>query len=129
MEFIRKLKFDKNGLIPCIIQDYRSGEVLMLAYMNEESLKKTVRNGKTCFWSRSRKKFWVKGETSGNIQKLEEIRFDCDNDALLMKVRQTGGACHNGYRSCFHNVIDRKGKVRRTGSKIFDPEKVYGKKI
>lgn len=99
------LKFDKQGLIPAVIQDHKTGEVLMLAYMNKESLKRTVKSGKTCFWSRSRKAFWVKGETSGNFQFVKSISYDCDLDTLLIKVRQSGVACHTGNRSCFYRKL------------------------
>jgi len=102
---LRTLKFDRKGLIPAIIQDYRSKEVLMLAYMNLASLRRSIRLGKTCFWSRSRKKFWVKGETSGHFQFIKSIAYDCDMDALLIKVRQVGVACHTGNRSCFFRCI------------------------
>lgn len=101
------LKYDKNGLIPAIIQDYKTDEVLMLAYMNEPSLKRTLKLGKTCFWSRSRKEFWVKGETSGHFQFVKAISYDCDADALLIKVRQVGGACHTGNRSCFYRKLGK----------------------
>jgi len=100
-----KLKFDKNGLIPAIIQDRKSGDVLMVAYMNKQALKNTVKEGRTCFWSRSRKKFWRKGETSGHIQKVKQILYDCDKDALLIKVDQKGVACHTGQWSCFYRKI------------------------
>ena len=99
---LRELKFDKQGLIPAIIQDYKDSTVLMLAFMNKESLKRTVKLGKTCFWSRSRKEYWVKGATSGCFQYVKEIAYDCDLDALLIKVRQVGVACHTGNRSCFY---------------------------
>ncbi len=99
------LKFDKQGLVPAIIQDYKTGEVLMLAYMNKESFKKTLKLGKTCFWSRSRKEYWVKGETSGNFQFVKDIFYDCDMDTLLVKVRQDGVACHTGNKSCFYRKI------------------------
>jgi len=103
---LKELKFDKQGLIPAIIQDYKTKEVLMLAYMNKESLKKTIKLGKTCFWSRSRKEYWVKGATSGCYQYVKAICYDCDLDALLIKVRQLGlGACHTGNRSCFYRKI------------------------
>ncbi len=102
---IEKLKFDDRGLIPVIVQDYRSGLVLMLAYMNKESLKITLKNGNTCFWSRSRQTLWVKGATSGNTQKVMEIYYDCDADTLLVKVEQKGVACHTGKISCFHNEL------------------------
>jgi len=99
---LKSLKFDKKGLIPAIIQDYKDKEVLMLAYMNKESLRRTINLGKTCFWSRSRKEYWVKGTTSGNFQFIKSIAYDCDKDALLIKVRQAGVACHTGNRSCFY---------------------------
>ncbi len=98
-------KFDKCGLIPAIIQDDKTGEVLMLAYMNKESLRRTLESGKTCFWSRSRKEYWVKGMTSGNFQEVKSVNYDCDMDALLVKVCQTGVACHTGKRSCFFRKI------------------------
>ena len=99
------LKYDKRGLLPAIIQDYRTGEVLMLAYMNRESLRRTLKSGKTCFWSRSRKEYWVKGMTSGHFQLVKSVAYDCDLDALLIKVRQVGAACHTGNRSCFYRKI------------------------
>ncbi|MDO9536233.1 MAG: phosphoribosyl-AMP cyclohydrolase [Bacillota bacterium] len=99
------LAFDKYELIPAIVQDYENGEVLMLAYMNRESLQKTLETGLTCFWSRSRKQFWQKGETSGNIQMVKEIFYDCDADTFLIKVHQKGPACHTGERSCFYRSI------------------------
>ena len=99
------LKYDKQGLLPAIIQDYKTGKVLMLAYMNKESLLRTIKSGKTCFWSRSRGKYWVKGETSGHFQFVKSIAYDCDTDALLLKVRQVGVACHTGNRSCFYRKI------------------------
>lgn len=101
-----KLKFDKQGLIPAIVVDHKQGDVLMLGYMSRESLEKTLAEGYTCFWSRSRQKLWTKGETSGHKQKILEIVADCDYDALLVRVEQVGGtACHTGQRSCFHNLI------------------------
>lgn len=122
-----KWKFDDTGLIPAIIQDYKTGEVLMLAYMNEKSLKKTLKCKKACFYSRSRKKLWLKGETSGNFQVVKTVYIDCDNDCLLIKVRQIGNAaCHTGYRSCFYRKLEG-GKFKISGKKIFDPEKVYKK--
>jgi phosphoribosyl-ATP pyrophosphohydrolase/phosphoribosyl-AMP cyclohydrolase len=100
-----KIKFDKHGLVPAIVQDFRSKEVLMLAYMNKESLRRTLKDKKTCFWSRSRKEYWVKGATSGNYQFVKAVYYDCDIDALLIKVRQAGVACHTGKRSCFYRKI------------------------
>ena len=102
---LKKLKFDKQGLIPTIIQDYKTREVLMLAYMNKESLERTLKLGKTCFWSRSRKEYWVKGKLSGNYQRVKTIAYDCDMDALLIKASQIGVACHTGNRSCFYRKI------------------------
>jgi phosphoribosyl-AMP cyclohydrolase len=102
---IKDLKFDKNGLIPAIIQDYKTKDVLMVAYMNVESIKRTLKSRKTCFWSRSRKEYWVKGGTSGNFQFVKSIAFDCDMDAILVKVRQVGVACHTGNYSCFYRKI------------------------
>lgn len=100
------LKFDKKGLIPAIIQDDKDKEVLMLAYMNKESLRRTLKLGKTCFWSRSRRQYWIKGATSGCYQLVKSAAYDCDMDALLIKVRQLGsGACHTGNRSCFYRKI------------------------
>lgn len=99
------LKFDSKGLIPAIIQDYKNGQVLMLGYMNKTSLSRTLKSGKTCFWSRSRKEYWVKGETSGHFQYVKNVYYDCDMDALLIKVRQVAVACHTGNRSCFYRKI------------------------
>ena len=103
---IKDLKFDRNGLIPAIIQDYKTGRVLMLAYMNKEALRRTLKIGKTCFWSRSRKEYWIKGLTSGCYQYVKSIAYDCDMDCLLIKARQKGVACHTGNRSCFYRKIE-----------------------
>ena len=102
---INELKFDEKGLIPAIIQDVKSSEVLTLAYMNLESLKKTLETGKTWFFSRSRQKLWNKGETSGHFQNVKEIKYDCDADSLLIKVEQIGVACHTGEKSCFYRSL------------------------
>jgi phosphoribosyl-AMP cyclohydrolase len=119
------LKYDINGLIPAIIQDAGNNEVLMMAYMNAESLEKTVSTGFTHFWSRSRSKMWKKGETSGHVQEVKSILYDCDRDTLLIKVIQKGpGACHTGHRSCFYTDIGG----REIASKTFSEEDVYGKK-
>ncbi len=105
---IPEMKYDDKGLIPVIIQDIHNNEVLMLAYMDKTALKKTVKTGKTHFWSRSRRKYWQKGETSGNIQLVKEILYDCDEDTLLVRVEQTGaGACHTGNRTCFYRKIEK----------------------
>lgn len=106
-----ELKYDDKGLIPAIIQDLKNDEVMMMAYMNKASLEKTIETGKTHFWSRSRQKFWMKGETSGNVQLVSEILYDCDADTLLVKVEQIGtGACHTGNRTCFYRNIKIVGK-------------------
>lgn len=105
---IKDLKFDNNNLIPAIIQDYKTKDVLMLAYMNKESIRRTIKLGKTCFWSRSRKEYWVKGMTSGHFQFVKSLSYDCDMDALLIKVRQVGVACHTGNRSCFFRKIKKE---------------------
>jgi phosphoribosyl-AMP cyclohydrolase len=116
-----------DGLIPVIIQDASSNEVLMLGYMNQESWEKTVETHRASFWSRSRQKLWVKGETSGHVQEVKEIYLDCDGDTLLLKVNQIGGAaCHTGFRSCFHHRYEEDG-WKMTGEKVFDPKEVYKK--
>ncbi|GBD96572.1 MAG TPA: phosphoribosyl-AMP cyclohydrolase [Nitrospirae bacterium] len=106
---IPELKYSEQGLIPAIIQDAGNNEVLMMAYMNKTSLERTIETGRTCFWSRSRQKYWMKGETSGNVQLVKEILYDCDGDTLLVKVEQVGaGACHTGNRTCFYRNIEIK---------------------
>jgi len=123
-----KFKFDRSALMPAIIQDHKSGQVLMLAYVNRPAILKMLKIGKTCFYSRSRKTLWIKGETSGHIQQIKKISTDCDRDTLLIQVKQKGGACHLGYRSCFVHVLNRKGKITRIDQKkLFDPKKVYKK--
>ena len=123
-----RLDFAKtDGLIPAIAQDHETGEVLMLAYINEESWKLTLETGIAHYWSRSRSKLWKKGESSGNLQEVKEIRVDCDADTVVLKVNQIGdAACHTGYRSCFHQVV-RDGQLVVEGERVFDPEEVYGK--
>lgn len=103
---LRKLRFDKEGLIPAIVQDYKTNEVLMMAYMNLDSLRQTLKGGRTCFWSRSRQEYWVKGMTSGHFQYVKGIHYDCDADTLLIKVRQIGAACHTNKKSCFYRKIE-----------------------
>ena len=118
--------FEKgNGLVPVITQDWQTKEVLMLAYMNREAWMNTLMTGKATYWSRSRNSLWLKGESSGNVQHVKEISIDCDDDTVLLKVEQIGGAaCHTGYRSCFYrNFVD--GDVKIQGEKIFNPEEVY----
>ena len=122
------LRFDATGLIPAIAQDAASGEVLMVAWMNAESLARTLETGEAVYWSRSRKRLWHKGEESGNVQKVREIRTDCDKDVLLLAIEQVGGAaCHTGYRSCFSWVL-RDGAWAEDGVKVFDPAEKYGRK-
>ena len=122
------LNFDKiGGLIPAIAQDYESGEVLMLAYINREAWEATLKTGTATYFSRSRQKLWVKGESSGNVQQIREIRIDCDDDTVIYKVRQIGGAaCHTGHRSCFYKKV-ADGDVRIEGRPLFNPEEVYKK--
>jgi phosphoribosyl-AMP cyclohydrolase len=111
-----------NGLIPAIVQDFRTDEVLMLAFMNESAWIETLSTGKATFYSRSRQKLWVKGETSGNIQRIKEIRVDCDDDTLLLKVEQMGkGACHTGYRSCFFRTIENN-RLRTISEPVVEPK-------
>jgi len=119
--------FNKHELIPVIAQDDETGDVLMLAYMNETAYEETLQTGRVCYWSRSRQKLWRKGEESGNVQELRSIYFDCDADTLLVKVHQIGGAaCHEGYRSCFFRR-ERTGGFEVVGERVFDPAKVYKK--
>jgi len=116
-----------DGLVPAIVQDYSSGDVLMLGFMNETALAETQRTGEVVFFSRSRNKLWKKGESSGHVLKVRELRIDCDADAILARVDAVGpGVCHEGYRSCFFRVLDGNGKVRVTETKTFEPERVYG---
>ena len=124
-----KLDFKKGGgILPALAQDYKSGKVLMLAYMNREAYQLTLNTGEAHYWSRTRGKIWHKGETSGNIQIVKEIMVDCDHDTILLRVEQSGGAaCHLGYESCFHNKITKNGEGIIIGKRIFDPERVYKK--
>ena len=122
------LNFDKmGGLIPAIAQDYRTGEVLMLAFMNKAAWEETLKTGRATYYSRSRDTLWVKGLTSGHIQHVKEIRVDCDDDTVLLKVDQVGGAaCHTGHASCFHKKVD-DGSLVTIGQPVFDPKEVYNK--
>jgi phosphoribosyl-AMP cyclohydrolase len=123
-----EIDFKKGeGLIPVIIQDVSTNDVLMLGYMNRETWEKTLTTKRSSFWSRSRKRLWVKGETSGHFQEVKEIYLDCDGDTLLLKVKQMGGAaCHTGFRSCFHHRYE-EGGWKVIGERIFEPKEVYGK--
>jgi phosphoribosyl-AMP cyclohydrolase len=122
--FIENLKFDAQGLIPAIAQQHDSGEVLMLAWMNREAIEQTIATGQVCYWSRSRAALWRKGQTSGQVQRLVEMRLDCDHDALLVKVDQTGVACHTGRRSCFFNRVE-DGKIVAIEPIVIDPATLY----
>jgi phosphoribosyl-AMP cyclohydrolase len=121
--------FSKAELLPVIAQDDATGEVLMLAYMNQTAWEETLRTGRVCYYSRSRQKLWRKGEESGNVQEVKSIYFDCDADTLLIRVNQIGGAaCHEGYKSCFFRKIEPKtGSVEVIGERVFDPKAVYKK--
>jgi phosphoribosyl-AMP cyclohydrolase len=116
--FLDSLKYDSDGLVVAIVQDHENGEVLMVAYMNREAVRRTLESGRTCFWSRSRQNYWVKGETSGHIQAVRGVYVDCDKDALLVKVEQTGAACHEGYRTCFFREVDCEGNESVIGRKL-----------
>jgi phosphoribosyl-AMP cyclohydrolase len=115
-----------NGLVPVIVQDDETGDVLMLAYMNEEAYHHTLETGKATYWSRSRQKLWIKGESSGNFQEVRKIYIDCDEDTILLKVHQIGGAaCHTGHRSCFYRMMDRTGTFQEVEPPVFNPKEVY----
>jgi len=129
MSLYDKLKFTGDGLIPAIIQEHGTGRVLMMAWMNRESIEKTIATGKTHFWSRSRKKFWMKGEESGHTQTVKDIAFDCDGDTLLIQVDQAGAACHEGFKSCFFRSVEGDGATFRvTEPQLLTPEQIYRKK-
>ncbi|MCC5827812.1 MAG: phosphoribosyl-AMP cyclohydrolase [Phycisphaeraceae bacterium] len=127
IEETRELKprYNEQGLIPAIVQDIETGQVLMMAWMNEQAFENTLQTRKATFFSRSRNKSWVKGESSGHIMEVVEARLDCDQDTLVLRCRAHGPACHAGYRSCFYRLIE-DGGLRITDEKVFDPEKVYG---
>ncbi len=127
-ETIADLKFDANGLIPAVVMDAETKQVLMVAYMNKESLADTVKTGKTHFWSRSRQKYWMKGESSGHTQEVKAIYTDCDKDTLVVEAVQTGAACHKGYLSCFYRKLNEEGTWDVVAEKIFDPDEIYKKK-
>ena len=129
MSFYDQLKFNADGLIPAIIQEQSTGRVLMMAWMNRASLESTFATGKTHFWSRTRQKFWMKGESSGHTQAVKDVSFDCDGDTLLIQVEQTGAACHEGYQSCFFRSAREGGKdFKITEPQLKPPEDIYGKK-
>lgn len=120
-------KFDADGLVPAIAQQHDTGEVLMMAWMNEDAIRETLASGRVCYWSRSRARLWKKGETSGQIQDLKELRIDCDGDTILLLVDQTGVACHTGRRNCFFRAV-RDGKLVTIAEVETDPEALYGEK-
>jgi phosphoribosyl-AMP cyclohydrolase len=131
---LASLKLDANGLIPAIIQDWKTGQVLMMAWMNRDSLARTLQTGKTHFFSRSRNKLWLKGESSGHVQHVKSVATDCDQDVLLIKVEQVGAACHEGYQSCFFRELEplpagsgQEPGWKVVGNLVFDPKKVYAK--
>ena len=126
MEILDQLKYDEEGLIPAIIQDAENGEVLMIGYMNRRAVERTIKEKMVCFWSRSRQKFWVKGETSGHFQVVKDIYVDCDMDALLIKVTQIGATCHEGYRSCFYRKLNALDNLEVVAERLVDPKEVYG---
>lgn len=123
---VDQVRFDAEGLVTAVVQDHRTNEVLMVAYLNAATLRQTLETGRMTYWSRSRQQVWVKGETSGHTQAVKEVRLDCDGDALVFKVLQHGGAaCHTGYRSCFYRLLGPEGLVS-SGARVFDPKTVYG---
>jgi phosphoribosyl-AMP cyclohydrolase len=124
--FLASLKWNAEGLIPAIVQDVGTGEVLMMAWMDTPAVRATWATGQTYFFSRSRQATWHKGATSGHVQHVEAIAVDCDGDALLIQVRQVGGACHEGYRSCFFRRVDEQGRLVVQAHRVFDPSAVYG---
>jgi phosphoribosyl-AMP cyclohydrolase len=129
MSFFEKVKFNQDGLVPAIIQEAGTGRVLMMAWMNRDAVEKTLQTGKTHFWSRSRQKSWIKGETSGHIQAVKDVALDCDGDTLLIQVEQTGAACHEGYKSCFFRSAREQGQsLATTEPQLVNPDDVYGRK-
>jgi phosphoribosyl-AMP cyclohydrolase len=119
------IKFDDKGLVPAIVQDIESGDILMMAWMNEAALKQTIEVKKATFYSRSRDKMWIKGESSGHVQEVVEVRVDCDQDLVLLKCKSHGPCCHVGYNSCFYRAVAEDGTLKLVAEKVFDPTKVY----
>jgi len=126
MKFIDDLKFNDDGLIPAVAQQFDTNEVLMMAWMNKASIEESLETGRVCYWSRSRQAFWRKGESSGQVQMLKEFRVDCDGDTLLLMVDQTGPACHTGRRTCFYQVVE-DGELKIDSDPLIDPEELYKK--
>ncbi|MBI3945023.1 MAG: phosphoribosyl-AMP cyclohydrolase [Armatimonadetes bacterium] len=127
MSLLDSLKFDDRGLVTAVVQDDATGEVLMVAHMNREAVERTLETGRVTYWSRSRQELWVKGATSGQTQALCSMAVDCDGDALLLRVVQVGGACHEGYRTCFFRRVGPAGALEVVGERVFDPRAVYRK--
>ena len=129
MSYLDKIKWNDDGLVPAVVQDARDGRVLMLAWMNPASLEKTLETRRTWFWSRSRRKFWMKGESSGHVQVVKDVAIDCDGDTLLVQVEPVGPACHEGFRSCFFRAHEpASGQWAETEPRLLTPEEMYGKK-
>lgn len=124
MSIADQIKFDDKGLVPAVTQDAETGDVLMVAYMNREAFEKTLETGLAHYWSRSRNELWQKGVTSGNVQHVQSVKIDCDADTVLLQVTQEGGACHEGYQSCFFREVDGSN-LRVTLERVFDPKRVY----
>jgi phosphoribosyl-AMP cyclohydrolase len=120
-----RLKFNEQGLVPAIVQDIDTGQVLMVGWMNAEAFEQTLASGQATFYSRSRKKVWVKGETSGHVQEVVEVRVDCDQDVVLLRCRSRGPCCHAGYQTCFYRRVEPGGKLRFMEERVFDPGAVY----
>ena len=126
-DLLDAVQFDDDGLVAAIAQDHDTGDVLMMAYMTAETLQETLSTGRMVYWSRSRQAVWRKGETSGNVQHVQDAHIDCDGDVLLFQVEQVGdAACHTGHRSCFYRKVKRDGALVHDGTKVFDPDEVYG---
>ena len=125
-KLLETISFDSNGLVPAIAQQHDSGEILMMAWMNAESIRETLETGRVCYWSRSRQSLWRKGESSGQVQSLKELRVDCDGDTLLLQVNQKGVACHTGRRSCFFRAV-RNDEVVTIAEQLVDPADLYSK--
>ena len=124
-KLLEMVRYDSKGLVPAVVQDASNKDVLMVGYMNEEALRQTLETGRVTFWSRSRKRIWVKGETSGHTQTVKEIYVDCDEDCLVIMAEQVGGACHKGYRTCFYRKLKPDGSVHIVQQLVFDPHEAY----
>lgn len=124
-DFFATIRWTPDGLVPAIVQDAETSEILMMAWMDRDAILRTLATGQTHFYSRSRRKIWHKGETSGHLQHVESLWVDCDADVLLIKARQVGGACHEGYRSCFFRRVDREGRLEVAATPVFEAESVY----